>query len=509
MDSGKEDLENLLTQLAAGPATNGVNHLMDIDGGIKLEDGLGQSDEIPRFTVPVAQEEELTDIPDEMRPIVFAEIAAFRDRSNRRDLERLRQEEEMEAAERQRSLAGSRPSRLASPPVSAPTGPGGANGIPVGPRNSTVQGAPAGPKGYRGVQIPKEYADGVSFVNGFKEEDEDDSASDEELERRRNEKRKSELERAYLEQEHRWLGFEKKHFDSVERQQKMDDKAAAVKASRREELATRLANFDDEAELRKPTSLYYRDRKAWQHERRRTRIEEKRNDDRDRIEEEREKAAEQRRLNKAQGMADDFLAQQAVEIEVARATRAIKPERAAFSLNLGNLGGPKRGDEDIEATKRSNKTTMAEVEGLLDDEEDAAAESTERKPLKLVEFKSLAPGEKMTEEERHEATKQLAASIPAGTKALFAWPVKWEYLPEHVLTDQLRPYVQKKIMESLGVQEDMLVELIEGIVRRHGTAKEIVAELEDTLDEEAESLARKVWRMVVFFSESEARGLST
>jgi hypothetical protein len=49
--------------------------------------------------------------------------------------------------------------------------------------------------------------------------------------------------------------------------------------------------------------------------------------------------------------------------------------------------------------------------------------------------------------------------------------------------------------------------VIEGVVRRHGRPEEIVEELSDTLDEEAEGLARKVWRMVVFFSESEARGL--
>ena len=60
--------------------------------------------------------------PAEMRETVAKEIWASRDRSTRRDMERLWREEEIEAAERRRTM-GQRPSRLASPPSSAPNGP--------------------------------------------------------------------------------------------------------------------------------------------------------------------------------------------------------------------------------------------------------------------------------------------------------------------------------------------------------------------------------------------------
>ena len=39
-------------------------------------------------------------------------------------------------------------------------------------------------------------------------------------------------------------------------------------------------------------------------------------------------------------------------------------------------------------------------------------------------------------------------------------------------------------------------------------AKGIVAALEDALEEEAEVLVRKVWRLVVFWTECESRGLA-
>ncbi|KAG3185787.1 hypothetical protein PC129_g25273, partial [Phytophthora cactorum] len=50
--------------------------------------------------IPLAQDDELADIPAEMREVVALEISAFRERSTRRDLERLRRAEEMEAQER-------------------------------------------------------------------------------------------------------------------------------------------------------------------------------------------------------------------------------------------------------------------------------------------------------------------------------------------------------------------------------------------------------------------------
>src|SRR5262249_38599541 len=147
------------------------------------------------ITIPLSAEDELSDIPAEMRETVAAEIAAFRDRSNRRDLERLKREEEMEARER----AGPRINRLASPPPSAPSGPaGGANGIPLGPRG--VQGAPSGPKGLQGGQIPKDYQNGVTFVNGSgtsREEEEDANVSDGELDHRRKEKKENDKQKRY------------------------------------------------------------------------------------------------------------------------------------------------------------------------------------------------------------------------------------------------------------------------------------------------------------------------
>ena len=72
----------------------------------------------------------------------------------------------------------------------------------------------------------------------------------------------------------------------------------------------------------------------------------------------------------------------------------------------------------------------------------------------------------------------------------------------------MRPFVEKKVVEFLGVQEDLLVDAVMDNLREMKDAQALVGELEDALEAEAEVLVKKVWRLVVFVSESEVRGLN-
>ena len=76
-----------------------------------------------------------------------------------------------------------------------------------------------------------------------------------------------------------------------------------------------------------------------------------------------------------------------------------------------------------------------------------------------------------------EAAQQLAREIPTDTEGLWKWPVSWDFVGEDVLK-QLRPLTEKKIMEYLGVQEQMLVDVVEDHIRKRGSAEELVGELE-------------------------------
>ena len=479
MDAAKSSLANVLAELANPSAPVQQTHMsnLDQDGDSSMQNGTEQHNE-EVVTIPLTVDDELSDIPAEMRETVAKEIAAFRDRSTRRDMERLRREEELEAQERRRNMAQPRPSRLASPPLAAPSGPaGGANGIPIGPRDRGVPNAPSGPKGYQGSQIPQDYQKGVTFVNGSgingastagltNREDEDTDASDEEIERRRKEKKEAEQEKSYQDQKRRWLNRERSRTAAVEREKARDKDDQARQEAHREAMAKQLAEWDDGIEASRKVQEYYMDRSLWIRNRAAFRGKEANEDALDRAAEEREKARDMQEREQARGMADDFLNRQAIELD-SKTQAPREPQR--FKLSLGAAA------QKAQAAA-SNRRTVADVEGLLEDEEEA--DTSAKRTLIPIKFDNAADALGLTEEERAQAARQLAADIPSDKDGLWKWPVKWEFVDETVLGEQLKPFVEKKIVEYLGVQEQMLVEVVEDHIRKRGSPDTLVEQLE-------------------------------
>lgn len=450
---------------------------LDRDGDSSMQNGDEKID-AEVVTIPLTIDDELSDIPAEMRETVAKEIAAFRDRSTRRDIERLRKEEELEALERKRNLSQPRPSRLASPPFSAPSGPAlGANGIPVGPRDRGVPNAPAGPKGYTESQLPRDYQKGVAFVNGsgingagaaglINREDEDSDAGDEEIERRRREKKEAEQEKLYQDQRRRWLNRERSRTAAVEREKARDKEEEKQQEAEKEAVAKRLKEWDDDLEVSRKVEEYYIDRSLWIRNRATFRSREAQLDELDRTAEDREKAKDLQLREQARGMADDFLNRQAMELDT-RAQTPREPQR--FKLSLGAAA------QKAQAAAL-NRRTVAEVEGLLEDEEEA--DSSVKRTLIPIKFDNASDALGLSEEERAQAARQLAADIPSDKDGLWKWEVKWEFVDETVLGEQLKPFVEKKIVEYLGVQEQMLVEVVEDHIRKRGTPQTLVEQLE-------------------------------
>ena len=474
MDAAKSSLASVLADLANPSApiqTNDMSYL-DREGDTSMMNGEDLDSEI--VTIPLTVDDELSDIPAGMRATVAKEISAFRDRSTRRDMERLRKEEEMEALERRRNLGDSRPSRLASPPPTAPSGPaGGANGIPIGPRDRGVPNAPAGPKALQEAQKSVTFVPG-SGINGagagapglINREDEDSDASDEEIERRRKERKDSEQEKLYQDQKRRWLNRERSRTAAVEREKARDKEEQGQKDAEKEAVVRRLKEWNDDMEASRKVEEYYLDRSTWIRNRATFRNREINQDEIDRSQEEKENAREIQQKEQARGMADDFLNRQTVELDSKTQTPR-EPQR--FKLSLGAAA------QKAQAAT-ANKRTVAEVEGLLEDEEEA--DTTAKRTLIPIKFDSKAEAMGLTEEERAQAVRQLAADIPSDKEGLWNWPVKWEHVDETVLWEQLKPFVEKKIVEYLGVQEQMLVEVVEEHVRKRAGPQGLVELLE-------------------------------
>jgi len=493
--SAKDDLSNVLANLLRVPlfdervGTNGTGDMRIQD----TTDFLGGD-----YTMPGGPDDELLEIPPEMRETVQQEILAFRDRSNRRDQERLQREEEVDRQDRSRN--GPINGQLSAQA-------GGANNIPVGPRGA----APTGPKGYTGAQLPDDYRSGVAFVNAngqgptYSTRDDDDSGSDSEIEGRYEDKIQIELEKRFHDAENHWLSRERWRGAALERQNAIDRQEEAHREDLKTTMAKRLKAWDDDAEASRKTEEYYLDKGAWIHNRTNFRKAEILRDEADRREEAREQARDQAQRNRDLGLADQFLGQMGEEL--AQRQTAPEPAVAKFTMSLG-AAAAQRAQAAASSAPRRGGRNMADVEGLLEDEEEATG--TTRRTLRPIAESDLPPvGAAMSEEERSAALRRLAAEVPTDAEALFAWPVSWQHVDESIIEDQLRPFVERKIVEYLGVQEEMLVAVVEDGVRKRRSPATMVTELEGALDkDEAEALMKKVWRMVVFFAESERRGLN-
>lgn len=349
--------------------------------------------------------------------------------------------------------------------------------------------APSGPKGYSESQIPKDYQKGVTFVNGtgingaslINREDDDTDASDEEIEQRKAEKKEMEQEKLYQDQKRRWLNRERSRTAALERETGRDSAAQADLEKQKAIVAKRLKEWDDDVEASRKMEQYYQDRSLWIRNRADFRSREARLDDLDRANEEREKARERQQREAEEGMADEFLNRQAVELDQKSAR---EPQR--FKLSFGAAA------QKAQAAANP-KRTVAEVEGLLEDEE--AEDTTAKRTLIPIQF-DPSTSQGLSDEQREQATRQLAAEIPNDKEGLWKWDVKWEFVDETIIAEQLKPFVEKKIMEYLGVQEEMLVDVVEEHIRKRGSPGDLVEELEGPMEQEAESMVRKLWRMV-------------
>ncbi|KAJ2708824.1 hypothetical protein H4R19_004557 [Coemansia spiralis] len=108
------------------------------------------------------------------------------------------------------------------------------------------------------------------------------------------------------------------------------------------------------------------------------------------------------------------------------------------------------------------------------------------------------------------ATKALIDEIPAEPEALFAWPVKWQHMDSALLQTKIEPAVRKRLLEYLGADDEdgsvaELTEFVVAHIHDHKPPAPLVSELEMVLVEEAPVFVARIWRFVVFETESRAR----
>ncbi|RGB25767.1 hypothetical protein C1646_722917 [Rhizophagus diaphanus] len=122
------------------------------------------------------------------------------------------------------------------------------------------------------------------------------------------------------------------------------------------------------------------------------------------------------------------------------------------------------------ASKRHAALMALDEDEEFDDEEGIESKR-KRRILVPLKYSDNEDDENKTEERKRKLVKELVATIPTDKGGLWNLNVKWEEL------DELQPFVSKKIVEYLGIQEDELVSFIIDHLRNKKPAEDLTKEM--------------------------------
>jgi hypothetical protein len=264
----------------------------------------------------------------------------------------------------------------------------------------------------------------------------------------------------------------------------------------REIMARKLAEWDDDVEAERGQEEYYRDRSRWWFHRQQARARELAMDETDRSREQQEIEFEQHRLR--------TLEEERQRLEAIEAELNNEKEILTLATNGASQNNNIKAKLTLNLASKRRAALMAPTEDEEFDDDEGIESKRKRRILVPLEYSDNEDDEKKTEE-RKKKIKDLVATIPTDKEGLWNWNVKWEELDENILNKKLQPFVSKKIVEYLGVQEDELVSFVIDHLRNKKPAADLTREMMMTLDEESELFVMKLWRMLIFETESKTR----
>ncbi|KAF9781792.1 hypothetical protein BJ322DRAFT_1144605 [Thelephora terrestris] len=411
------------------------------------------------------------DLPETQRGLVMTEIAQFRERSAKREREKMRD------------------LKQGMPVLGAPSGP---KMREWGKPQNQIQGSPQPGKAVG--KGPQSYDKPVGFVKAGESPVQDERSlagktnkTDEELEAERKEVRRRDEEASFRDRERRYEPRERVRIQTLERTLARERAVKEAENRDRVEMRSRLDIWDDD----ESDELFYTDRSRWRTMRTRRLAAEESADNESRVFEERE--AENLRQE-----SELFLARQMDEMH------ALQEEQRKAGMLLDD-GAPVRLNVSLAPAPTAKTETAAKEKTLVFGAEEEEEEGVRKRKAPLVKLDLAEGGEKAKER-----LEKIAASVPTEKEALFKGKVRWDGLSDGMIDRKLEPLIKRLMTKHLGeLDDDDLVMFVVEHLKDHKGPQKLVEGLEPVLEEEAAEFTIGLWRQVIFESMAYGEGLHT
>lgn len=291
----------------------------------------------------------------------------------------------------------------------------------------------------------------------FEHPDDIEIEDEEERARKAQERRKT----VYEEREKRWVQREQQRVQMNARDEQVEIERQERREMARIEMDKKLSEWDDTREEQLAQTEYYQDRRAWRSKRQEIRRLESEQDERDRRREELARERQELLLKEQQ-------------------------QREALSKST---------EEPVQKKPRTGRTDWSEFAG---EEEEYGRKKRVLVPLVYKEEKMDVKA----------AIQALVDEIPITPKEAFRWPIKWKEIDD-ALWVKMKTFTGKKVLEIIKVPEPEIVNVVMSHLRQQRPATELVKELEMALDVAASDLVLKIWRLLIFETESRFRKITT
>lgn len=101
--------------------------------------------------------------------------------------------------------------------------------------------------------------------------------------------------------------------------------------------------------------------------------------------------------------------------------------------------------------------------------------------------------------EKFEAFKRdIIDSLPLSQKDIFTFAINWDSFTNSACASRIQKYISTKVAELLGEEEQTLVAFIMQKLQEHAQASQMLQELVEVLDEDAQEFVLKLYRAVIY-----------